>query len=132
MSIYIRLSAARTIFTLEKKLAMLNMSNAQRKKRRCIGASCSARLSYLHPSKLIYDRYTNKEKLDALGGIIINLRYVIRVTRREQLCIVMKHENFGDHELHCIQKWVRVIREDIETHLFKDSEEKEEGGEVEV
>ena len=107
---------------------MLNISNAQRKKRRCIGASCSSHLSYLHPAKLIYNRYTNKDKLDALGGIIINLRYVIRVTRREQLCIVLKHENFGDHELHCIQKWVRVIREGSEANAFKYIEQKKDRG----
>ena len=44
----------------------------------------------------------------------------------------MKHKDFRDHELHCVHKWVNVIREGIETHVFEDSEEKEEGGEVAV
>ena len=65
-----------------------------------------------------------------IGGIIITWREVIPVTRREQLCIFMKHENFGDHALYYVQRWVRVIREGSETHVFEDIEEKEEGGEV--
>ena len=81
---------------------------------------------------MIYDRYPNKDKSDALGGLIITQRYVIRVTRREQLYIFMKHEDFGDHELHCVQRWVRVIVDGIESHVFKDSEEKEEVGGVAV
>ena len=93
---------------------MSDISNTPRKKIQGVGASCSVLPQYLQPSKLIYDRYPNKDKRDVIGGIIITQRDVIRVTRREQLCIFMKHEDFGDHELHCIQKWVRFIREGSE------------------
>ena len=34
--------------------------------------------------------------------------------------------------MHCIQKWVVVVREGIETHMFKYIEGKEEVGEVVV
>ena len=44
----------------------------------------------------------------------------------------MKHKDFRDHELHCVQNWVRFIREGIETHLLEDSKYKEEVGEVAV
>ena len=44
----------------------------------------------------------------------------------------MKHEDFREHELHWVQKWVRVIREGSEAHALEDSEEKEEMGEVVV
>ena len=111
---------------------MSNISNAPQIKRKGVGASCSVLLCYLHPSKLIPDRYPNKDKHDALDGIIITRRDVIRVIRREQLCILMKYEDFGDHKLHCIQKWVRVTREGNEAHSFQDSEKKEERGEVDI
>ena len=77
---------------------------------------------------MVYDRYPNKDKRDALGGVIITRREVIRVTRREQIFIFTKHKDFRDHELQCVYRWVRVIREVIETHVFEDSEEKEEEG----
>ena len=44
----------------------------------------------------------------------------------------MKHEDFGDHELHSVQEWVRVIRKGSETNEFEESEEKEYWGEVVV
>ena len=43
----------------------------------------------------------------------------------------MKHKDFGDHELQCVNKWVRVIRDGIETHVLEDSEDKEQGGQFE-
>ena len=31
----------------------------------------------------------------------------------------MKHKDFGDHELHCIRKWVILIREGSEAYIFE-------------
>ena len=76
---------------------------------------------------MVSDRYYNKYKLGALSGIVITQIEVITVTRIEQLYIFMKHEDFGDHELHCVQKWVRVIRESSEANSFNDSKKKEGG-----
>ena len=44
----------------------------------------------------------------------------------------MKHEDFGDHELHCVQKWVQVILEGSDAHKLEDSQDKGERGEVVV
>ena len=44
----------------------------------------------------------------------------------------MKYEEFGDHELHYIQRWVGFIIEGSETHVFEDSEENEDMGEVPI
>ena len=98
--------------------------NAPQKKRQGVGASCSVLIHYLYLAKLISGMYPNKSKCDALGGIIITQREVVRVTRREQLYIFMKHKDFGYNELHCVQRWVIFTREYIETHVFEDSEEK--------
>ena len=91
-------------FYARKQLAISNISNTPQKKRQGVGASLSVLLYFLYPYKLISDSYPNKYKRDVLAGIIITQRYVIRVTRREHPCIFMKHEDFGDHELHCVQK----------------------------
>ena len=82
---------------LEKELAMSNASNDPPKKRWGVGPSCSVLLRYLQQTKLIADRYPNKDKRDAHGGIIITRREVISVTRREQLYIFIKHEDFVYH-----------------------------------
>ena len=101
---------------------MLNVLIAPQKNRKGVGASFSFLMRYLHPYKLISDRYPNKGKRDALDGLIITRREVIRVTRREHLYILMIHKDFRDHELNCVHRWVRIITEDIETPVFKDNE----------
>ena len=60
---------------------------------------------------LISYRYPNKDKRYVLGGIIITRIEVVTVTRRKQLYIFMKHEDFVDHELYCVQRCIIVIRE---------------------
>ena len=79
---------------------------------------------------MICERYPNKDKRGVLDGLIITRRYIIIIIRREQLFIFSKHKGFGDHELHCVQKWFIVIREGIKTQVFEDTEKKEEGGGV--
>ena len=44
----------------------------------------------------------------------------------------MQHEDFEDHKLHYVQRWVRVNREGSDAHVFEGSDEKEEGGDVAV
>ena len=97
-----------------------------------VGASCSVFFLFLHPAKLVSYRYLNKDKCHAIDGVIINRIDVIRLTIREQLYIFMKHEDLGDHELHYVQKWVRVIIEVSEAHVFEDIEDNEERWEVAV
>ena len=89
------------------------------------GASWSFILHYLHPDKLISDGYPCKENRYAIGGLINIWREVRIVTKREQLCIFMKHEDFKYHDLKCVQMQVIVTKEVSEEHLFKDSEEKD-------
>ena len=111
-------------FLRSKKLAVSNVSNALQNKILDKGASFSVLLPFLHPAKLIYDRYPNKYKRGALGGISITWREVIRFTIRDHLCIFVKHKDLVYHELHCVQRWVRFIIEVSETHVFKYIEEK--------
>ena len=58
------------------------------------GASFSVFVLYLQPVKLIAYIYTNKYKCKYLSGIIITNIEVKRVTRREQLFIVTKYQDF--------------------------------------
>ena len=98
------------------------------KNRQVIGASWSVLIFCLNSDKLIYDKYPNKDKCYEFCGLVINQRDMIRVTRREQLYIFIKHKDFVDHDLHCIQKWVRLIICGIETYAFKYSKYNEGGG----
>ena len=98
---------------------MLNASNSPRKKRQGVDASYSVLLCYIHPPKLTFGSYPKKDRCDDIIGIIVIRREVIRVTRRENICYFMQHEEFKDHELHCVQRWDRFNIEGSDSHVFK-------------
>ena len=94
-------------------------SNAPLKKRQSSGASYSVLVWYLHPSKLISDIYSNKDKRNALSGIIIFKREFRRVTGREQLCIFMKRYYSQDKDLRWFKSWFILDIEVYYAHSFK-------------
>ena len=104
---------------LDFVLAMWNYLSAPQKKRRGIGALCSVLLHYLLPTKLVAKRYPNKDKCYSISGIIITRREVRRVTRREQLCILMKYDDFKYSRFYCFQKWFRLDTEGSGTYVFQ-------------
>ena len=40
----------------------------------------------------------------------------------------MKYEDLYYHGFYCVQSWVLVKREVVDAHVFKNSEDKDEGG----
>ena len=63
---------------------------------------------FLHPDKLIADKYPNKYNHYSLSSIIIIKKGVKRVIRREQLGIAMKHIYLQDKELNLNSQWIHM------------------------
>ena len=97
---------------------MSNALNNPLKKRQGIGASCLILLWNVRPSKFISDRYSKIYNHDELSSRIMNKREVKISTRREQLCIALKHEEFQDEELHWVKSWVRWVIEGLYALCF--------------
>ena len=76
------------------------------------GAIVSALLKFLHPSELIRNKYQNPVHGHQLSGCIALWQEVKKVNRKEQLCVVVHHEEFktGDKydELHAVVKHWKV------------------------
>mmetsp|Transcript_7125 Transcript_7125/g.8193 ORF Transcript_7125/g.8193 Transcript_7125/m.8193 type:complete len:136 (+) Transcript_7125:126-533(+) len=71
----------------------------------------------MHPSKLISDQYPNT----TAHSIIENL-VAIREDKKkvdQQHVIVFRHDVFDGVEIHYVKRWVMVINEGAESHLFK-------------
>lgn len=84
---------------------------------------------YLHPSKIISTTLTNLESNHRLQDCIVIRMEVKKVNRRDQLVIVMKHDDFKTHdgaleEIYCVSRWCRVTEEGSSDYFF----DKEEGG----
>ena len=66
--------------------------------------------------------YNKKYNIDAISGLIIIRRDIIRVNRMEYLCVYKKHEDIKDNDLQCVKKWVRINIEGSDADVFKDRE----------
>ena len=83
------------------------------------GAGAIAQVSkrFLHPSKLIDDKYPNTTGDYKVEGLIEVRREVKTVNRREQMCIVFHHKDFQNVELHAVERWVKVTSSATSTFI---------------
>jgi len=95
-----------------------------------IGAVASVLLRMLHPSAAIRERYNNVDHGTRLEGLLVIRREKRIVNNRNQMTIVMRHDNFAGLELYCVERFVRVEMEGAPEHFFNaiapiDNEEEE-------
>ena len=79
---------------------------------------------FLHPSKHIRNKYPNPVSGHHLEGCIVVQQEVKRVSKRDQLCIVMQHDDFKANkefiELHVVKRYFHVTKEGDLDQLFDD------------
>lgn len=78
-----------------------------KKKRLGVGASCSSCYRYVHPAKLVDEKYPNARKGDRMKELICLRKEMKKVSNKQQMCAVFRHEAF-DTELHVVLRWIQV------------------------
>ena len=73
-----------------------------------IGARCSVIARFLHPRRLIKERYPNYTFDKRIGGLLVARREQKQVNHRIQQCLVFQHDDFNDQELYAVEKYGRV------------------------
>ena len=89
-----------------------------RKLRLGIGAKCSVKTEYMHPAKIVSDKYPNRTAQSVMDGYCPD-RDNKKVNRREQPCVIFRHGNFEGVELHCVTRWAKVVEQGAAEHFFK-------------
>ena len=74
-----------------------------------IGAKCSALIKFLHPSKLVTDTLLNTQSNARLSDLVAIRKESRRVSRRDQTCVVFRHDSFPNKELYCVEKFCKVL-----------------------
>ena len=82
-----------------------------KKKKMVIGAVCSALKHYLHSQKYVNAKYPNATQHDWLEGLLVVDQGVIKVNRKDQVCIFFWHDDFPNQRLHCVERYANVITE---------------------
>ena len=89
-----------------------------RKKRLGVGANCSVLLKYLHPAKYIDETYVNYDKKKRLEDCTAYRQEVRTVNRKEQVVILLRHDDHTDREIYACRRWVKVVTEGAIEHIF--------------
>jgi hypothetical protein len=80
------------------------------------GAEVSCLTKYLHPSEHIRNKHPNLQSGHRTEGCIVLRQETKKVNRREQLCIIVRHDDYkaddgGDIELYSVKQWFRITKE---------------------
>ena len=85
---------------------------------------------FLHPSQLIRDAYPNRQKGHRIEGLIVRRQEVKKINRREQLAIILVHDEFKNNddyvELHTVPRYCKVTTEGPSDLFFTAAEERQE------
>lgn len=76
-----------------------------------VGAIAKCQKRYLHPSKVVNETLINTQGDYVVEGLIEIRKEVKKVNKRDQLCIVMRHDLFPNLLLHAVIRWVKVTSE---------------------
>ena len=96
-----------------------------RAKRHGVGASVKVLLKFLHPSELVRNKYPNLQSGQQLKGCTTIRQEVKCISRRDQLSLVVMHNNFHNnkgnlHELHAVKCYF-TVEEEGDLDLFFDA-----------
>ena len=86
-----------------------------------VGAVVSVLSRMLHPSAAIRERYTNPQPRHILENLLVIRKEVRKINRRDQMAIVMRHDEFPGIELYCIEKFVHITTSGPPEHYFTDT-----------
>ena len=98
-----------------------------------VGAKCSCLSRFVHPSQHIRDKYPNPVSGHRLEGCLTIRQEVKEVSRRDQLCIIVHHDDFktadGEFiELHAVKRYFKVTEEGDLDLFFDDPGESQGQG----
>ena len=81
-------------------------------------AKVSILINYLHPSRLVRDKYPNPLPGQRLEGCTVVGQGSRRISGGHQEAYVVRHPDFGDNDLYATKRWFKVIEEGPDEFIF--------------
>ena len=88
------------------------------KKKVGVGAVCRASVKFMHPSQLMRDKFVNITAQMKLSELIALRQEVKTVARKQQMCLVFRHDNWPNKEVYCCKRWATVLQEGDPNQYF--------------
>ena len=88
-----------------------------------VGAKTSCLSKFIHPSEHIRNKYPNPIQGHRLEGCVVVRQEVKKVSRRDQLCVVIHHDDFKTSsddfvELYAVKRYLKVTEEGSPDYFF--------------
>ena len=90
----------------------------KKKKQNGIGAVCQALMKFMHPRPIICAKYPNATATDRLEGLLVIRKELKKVNRVDRMCIIFRHGDFENKELHCVERYCNVTTEGAAADYF--------------
>ena len=81
-------------------------------------ALISVLVNKLHPAELVTSVIINPQNGERLTGCRVVTRKLIKVKGKEQMCIVMTHDKFGEEQIHCSEYYAKCTAEGPSDKFF--------------
>ena len=83
-----------------------------------VGAVCQASVKFMHPSKLMRDKFINITSQLKIDGLLALRQELKLVNRKHQMCVVFRHDYWPNKEVHCCKRWAIVLNEGDPSKYF--------------
>ena len=104
-----------------------------------VGAECSVLIKYLHPRKVIQEKYVNTTSASRLEGLVAISTTTRMINKKPRTVIIFRHDDIPNKEIYCAKKFCGVKKEGAAEDFFtfevnvdmSNSPNQEQGGEEE-
>ena len=73
-----------------------------------VGAQYSTFLGVIHPAKQVAEAFPNRTHHQRIWGLLALRLETLKVNRKEQVCVILRHDVFPNVLLHAVRRWVQV------------------------
>ena len=91
------------------------------KKKLGVGAKCTILMKFLHPSKVIADKYPNQTAHSVMENCLCVGRDQKKIRNQEKDVVIFCHDDLPNKVIYCVPKWPKVNEEGAAEHFFEET-----------
>lgn len=102
------------------------MARYRTKKNHGVGAICTVLKRFLHPGRIIKQRYPDFTVIDKLQNLVAIRQEEKRIKNKAVLCIIFRHDDFPNVEIFAPKHHVKVLEEGPAADIFNSNASEDE------
>ena len=91
------------------------------KKKLGVGANCTIPMKFLHPLKVIADKYPNQTAHSVMENCLCVGRDQKKIRNQEKDVVIFRHDDLPNKVIYCVLKWLKVNVKGAAEHFFEET-----------